>query len=248
MKTNDDIEHYVGQLLEVAGIVEGEQPVSRVRTLLGHLYVAVAMYEHATDEERQLISFMQKKLRYFFSANCYLKELKRKGKRKENLSPLHPSIKEKPTPQEKPQKTPSPRVCEEVSDLEKRQWAFWQELLKYEQKYGRDMILKFYYYWGEEVKETGRMLFETKRSWNTKMRLAAWSKKPYEAEAKAAAIRLQRAKGRQQAAGQAAPGQDAKREDANDRLFRQIEENKQKAVSHEEWLRMKKGNENNAEQ
>ena len=31
----------------------------------------------------------------------------------------------------------------------------------------------------------------------------------------------------------------AEREDANERLFRQIEENKKAAVSREEWLRMK---------
>ncbi len=37
----------------------------------------------------------------------------------------------------------------------------------------------------------------------------------------------------------------AEREDANERLFRQIEENKKAAVSREEWLRMKETQKHN---
>ena len=36
----------------------------------------------------------------------------------------------------------------------------------------------------------------------------------------------------------------AEREEANERLFRQIEENKKGAVSREEWLKMKRNSQN----
>ena len=81
----EKIEQYVADLLELGGLpVEGEE--QRVRTLLHHLYCAVAMFEGLSPEERALVAGMQKKFRYFFETNCNLKERKRKNE------------KEKPTP------------------------------------------------------------------------------------------------------------------------------------------------------
>ena len=77
----EKIEQYVADLLELGGLpVEGEE--QRVRTLLHHLYCAVAMFEGLSPEERALVAGMQKKFRYFFETNCNLKE--RKRKRREN--------------------------------------------------------------------------------------------------------------------------------------------------------------------
>ena len=66
----------------------------RIWTLLHHLYSAVAMFELATKDEKDIITKTQKKLRYFFEAKCDLKERKRNKKENENLSPT-PPIKEK---------------------------------------------------------------------------------------------------------------------------------------------------------
>jgi hypothetical protein len=82
--------------------VEGEE--QRVRTLLHHLYCAVAMFEGLSPEERALVAGMQKKFRYFFETNCNLKERKRKNE-KEKFPPV-PSIKEKER-KKKTRKTPT---------------------------------------------------------------------------------------------------------------------------------------------
>ena len=81
------------------------------------------------------------------------------------------------------------------------------------------------------------MLWETKKSWSMKLRLKAWSKKSFEFDDKAAALRLERAKGK------AMPKQPtfdaAEREEANARLEREITERKAGAVSYEEYLKGK---------
>ena len=81
-----------------------------------------------------------------------------------------------------------------------------------------------------------------------KLRLKAWSKKSFEFDDKAAALRLERAKAKstQKDCTQKEPSLlcTAEREEANERLFRQIEENKKGAVSREEWLKMKRESQN----
>ena len=86
------------------------------------------------------------------------------------------------------------------------------------------------------------MLWETKKSWNTKFRLAAWSKRSFEVNDQAANIRLQKAKngGKLQTTNTAEQQAiAAKREQDNAKLEQEIEERKAGAVSHEEYLRMK---------
>ena len=125
-----------------------------------------------------------------------------------------------------------------------RQKAFWEACLNYEPEYGRQLLLKFFCYWAEEVNGTGLMLWETKTSWSMRLRLKAWSKKSYQLDDQTAALRLERteAKNTQK---EPSPLCTAEREDANERLFRQIEENKKAAVSREEWLRMKETQKHN---
>ena len=47
-----------------------------------------------------------------------------------------------------------------------RQKAFWEACLNYEPEYDRQLLLKFFCYWAEEVNGTGLMLWETKTSWS----------------------------------------------------------------------------------
>ena len=70
------IERYVRDLLTVSGFHEDGKE-HRIWTLLHHLYSAVAMFELATPDEKITIAETQKKLRYFFKANCNLKERRR---------------------------------------------------------------------------------------------------------------------------------------------------------------------------
>ena len=115
--------------------------------------------------------------------------------------------------------------------------------LKFEPDYDRQLLLKFYCYWAEQVNGTELMLWETKKSWNMRLRLKAWSKKSYQLDDKAAALRLERAKGKK-TAPQAVNTQElqalaAKRAEDNEKLDREIAARKQGAVSYEEYLNLK---------
>lgn len=131
----------------------------------------------------------------------------------------------------------------ESGGLEERQKAFWDELLLYEKKYGRDMLLKFYAKWAEETADKTKMLWETKKSWSTKLRLLAWSKRKFQKDDEAAELHLQQVKNRKSRQPTVDTVQQQaiirEREEANARLERQIAERKKGAVSREEYLAMK---------
>ena len=86
------------------------------------------------------------------------------------------------------------------------------------------------------------MLWETKKSWNMRLRLKAWSKKSYQLDDEAATLRLERAKGKnkQPVATTAEQQAAAKRAEDNERLESEIAERKASAVSYEEYLKIKK--------
>ena len=130
--------------------------------------------------------------------------------------------------------------------LKVRKMEFWNELLTYEEKYDRQTLLKFYYYWSEQVTGRRKMRLELERSWETEYRLAGWVKRSYQANDEAAALRLERAKGKKASAGRVLGGSAAeeqaiaaKRAEDNDRLEREIAARKQGAVSYEEYLKIK---------
>ena len=119
--------------------------------------------------------------------------------------------------------------------------AFHQECLKYVGQYDTKKLTNFYLYWSEEDGK-GRMRFQNERYWNIEKRLKLWTSNQYSSAITAADIHLERAKGKQQAKeadNAEQKRQAAEREDANERLFLQIEENKKGAVSYEEYLKMK---------
>jgi hypothetical protein len=86
--------------------------------------------------------------------------------------------------------------------LEERKKAFWKELLKYEGKYKRKMLLKFFYYWAEVIEDLNMMKWEAekaKKSFDIKYRLGIWAKRSFEVNDEAADIHLERVKGKKSA-------------------------------------------------
>ncbi len=223
--------------LENNGLKKGDKE-QQIKLLLTLTYKAVKMYWSMSPEDRVLVSDWHKKFTRFYSLKNFLKERQRSS-RKKSSPPAPPYLdKEVQDKDEIPSLSPA-RV---KRTLQIRQQMFWNELLQYEGKYDRQMLLAFYYYWAEKVTGRRKMRLELETSWETKHRLAAWAQRSFNKNDEAAAIRLERAKGKQQAKEADIAEQQAiaaEREDANERLFRQIEENKKGAVPYEEYLKMK---------
>ena len=221
----------VDNLLTDRGLTkEYEKPA--VRQMLLHLYSAIDIYRYMKQAEKNDAGYWFRKFKNSFTLRNFLKERKRPRERKN--PPNNPLIRKDPL--EKVLKT-THTTKGEASNFGARQKAFWEACLNYEQEYGRQLLLKFFCYWAEEVKGTGLMLWETKRSWNMRLRLKAWSKKSYQLDDQTAALRLERAKAK------ATPKQPtidvAEREEANARLEREIAERKAGAVSYEAYLQSK---------
>ena len=238
MMNIDEMKCNISHLLEDRGLTRDYKEPS-VRLLLYHLYVAMDIYRYMTLSEKNKAGFWYRTFKNSYRLTGFLKE--RKRKRDKEKSPLHPSYKERETEvKEKDEKTSLSTERATSSEIGERQKAFWAECEQYIGKYERQMVMKFFYYWAEEMNGTGMMLWETKKSWNTKFRLATWSKRSFEVNDQAAELRLAKAKGKQQAASTAdQQAVAAKREEDNARLEREIAERKQGAVSYEEYLKMK---------
>ena len=237
----EEITNKVDILLTDKGLSKdcGDQAV---RLLLYHLYTAIDIYRYMTQTEKDEAGRWYRVFKTSFSLRNFLKERKRHRERKN--PPCTPLIRKDLL--EKAQKT-THTVEREIRDLTERQMAFWLELEQYIGKYDRQTVLRFFYYWAEEDKRTGKMKYETESSWNTKYRLAIWSKRSFEVNDQTAELRLAKVKAKSTqkdcnatlSKREPSPLCTAEREEANERLFRQIEENKKGAVSREEWLRMK---------
>ena len=206
-----------------------------VRPMFFHLFCAIRYYRDMTYAEKNKAGFLYRtKFKNVYSLTGFFKE--RKRKRDKKGSPLHPSYKEESGVVGKDYKLHI-QQGDDASLFEIRQKAFWDACLKFEPEYDRQLLLKFFCYWAEQVNGTELMLWETKKSWNMRLRLKAWSKKSYQLDDKAAALRLERAKGK--ATAKQVTADAAEREDANARLEQEIAERKAGAVSYEEWLKMK---------
>ena len=223
------IERYVDQVLEVNGFCKGDKEL--LRQLLHRLYTAATMFHLMTEEQRLLIERIMKELSPFFVTKIKLKEKKRSG-RKRNIPPT-PPIKEKAGQERK----------EKNIYIAARRESFHQECLKYVDRYDNQLLSDFYNYWSEVNEKTGMMRFEKQHYWNLERRIKRWMTTSYASDNTAAALRLEKAKKvktketvnikQQQAAT-------AEREDANEQLFRTIEENKKNAVSYEDYLAQKR--------
>ncbi len=226
------IEGMIANKLELSGM-RNEGGEGQCRSLLYHLFTAVEIFRLMVPQEKETVAEWYQLFAKDFRVNLFLKELKSK-KNKEKTAPA-PHRKEK-NKKEKVQKT-THTTKGAASLFEIRQKAFWDACLKFEPEYDRQLLLKFFCYWAEQVNGTELMLWETKKSWNMRLRLKAWSKKSYQLDDKAAALRLERAKGK--ATAKQVTTDAAEREDANARLEQEIAERKAGAVSYEEWLKMK---------
>ena len=222
----ETIERYVDQVLEVNGFCKGDKEL--LRQLLHRLYTAASIFHLMTDEQRALIGRIQTELSAFFVTKIVLKERKRRGK-KRNISPT-PPIKEN-----------KGQVKDEKNSLSAaRREAFHQECLEFVDEFDNQRLADFFNYWSEEDTKSGRMRFEKQRFWNTERRLKRWMKNEITSDITAAALRLEKAKrGKSKEQDSAKQQVAVERDDANDRLFQQIEENKAKAVSYEEYLAKK---------
>ena len=59
--------------------------------------------------------------------------------------------------------------------LEGRKEDFYNSLIPFVDRYGRDMIRAFYDYWTEPNKSRTRMRFELERTWDVSRRLVTWA-------------------------------------------------------------------------
>ena len=180
--------------LELSGLFD-ERSQEPVKGLLLYLYTAVDIWMLLSPDDRRSVRNFNEFFEKERVVKLFLKELKSK-KNKEKTAPA-PHRKEK-NKKEKAQKTRH-SDAHAKQDLEERKKAFWNELLKYENKYGRQMLLKFYYYWAEELENLNMMKWEAekaRRSFDIKCRLGIWSKRSYETDDKAADIHFERVKGK----------------------------------------------------
>ena len=185
----------VDLLLQDRGLTS-EYQEQAVRQLLYHLFVAIDIYRYMTFAEKAKAGYWYRMFKGSFSLRNFLKERKRTRERKN--PPCTPLIKKGGV--EKGQKTTHTSRAREGLSLEERKKRFWSELEQYVGKYDREMVLRFYYYWAEEMQGLGQMRWEIQKSWNISYRLAIWSKRSFENNDQLAAIRLTKAK-----KGQAAP-------------------------------------------
>ena len=227
-------EQIVDRQLADAGIGKDNEEQA-VRPMFFHLFCAIRYYRDMTYAEKAKAGFLYRtKFKNVYSLTGFFKE--RKRNRDKKSFPPHPSYKEESGVLGKDYKLHI-QQGDAASLFEIRQKAFWDACLKFEPEYDRQLLLKFFCYWAEQVNGTELMLWETKKSWNMRLRLKAWSKKSYQLDDKAAALRLERAKGKDGA--KQVTVEAAKREEDNARLEQEIAARKAGAVSYEEYLKMK---------
>ena len=232
-------EQTVDRQLVDAGM-KSDHEEQAIRQMFFHLFCAIRYYRDMTYAEKNKAGFLYRtKFKNTYSLTGFFKE--RKRKRDKKGSPLHPSYKEESGVLGKDYKLHIQQGGD-ASLFEIRQKAFWDACLKFEPEYDRQLLLKFYCYWAEQVNGTELMLWETKKSWNMRLRLKAWSKKSYQLDDEAATLRLERAKGKNKLPVATTAEQQtiaAKRAEDNEKLEREIAERKASAVSYEEYLKMK---------
>ena len=232
-------EQTVDRQLVDAGM-KSDHEEQAIRQMFFHLFCAIRYYRDMTYAEKNKAGFLYRtKFKNTYSLTGFFKE--RKRKRDKKGSPLHPSYKEESGVLGKDYKLHIQQGGD-ASLFEIRQKAFWDACLKFEPEYDRQLLLKFYCYWAEQVNGTDLMLWETKKSWNMRLRLKAWSKKSYQLDDEASRLRLEHAKGKmtkQSVNTQELQAIAAKRAEDNARLEQEIKERKAGAVSYEEYLKMK---------
>ena len=231
-------EQYAKELIKICGY-SSKNTESRLYALLYHQYAAIALYETASAADRTAVDAVAKKLKVFFQCKFKLKERKRRKKEKQENTPTPP--KEEIDNKEETAKKTSVSASREAWVLDERQKAFWKELSQYIDKpYDLQLVQSFFYYWAEKEKKSGKMLWETRRSWNLRMRLASWSKRSYCIDDRIAQIKLQKVEKRNEADTASKHYQQsvtAIREQDNERREREQEESKQNQELTDDYLK-----------
>ena len=242
----ENLDNDIVRQLENNGLKNSDKE-QQIKLLLTLTYMAVKMYWSMSPEDRVLASDWHKTFSSCFSLKNFLSERQRSS-RKKSSPPAPPYLdKEEQDKDEIPSLSPA----REKRTLKVRQEMFWNELLQYEGKYDRQMLLAFYYYWAEKVTGRRKMKMEVMTSWDTEYRLAAWSKRSFNKNDEAAAIRLERAKksgGKQSAYGRAFGGQTAEnaaeqkaiaaeRAAADAKREAEMEEARKNSISFEEYAK-----------
>ena len=233
----ENLDNDIVRQLENNGLKKGDKE-QQIKLLLTLTYKAVKMYWAMSPEDRVLVSDWHKKFTRFYSLKNFLKERQRSS-RKKSFPPAPPYLDKEVQDKDE---IPSLSPAREKRTLKVRQELFWNELLQYEGKYDRQMLLAFYYYWAEKVTGRRKMKMEVMTSWDTEYRLATWAQRSFNKNDEAATLRLERAKGKNKQPVATTAEQQAiaaKRAEDNEKLEREIEERKAGAVSYEEYLRQK---------
>lgn len=99
-------------------------------------------------------------------------------KGEKEIFPPAPPIKEK----EKKEKESSALSCgARTKTMEERKADFYNSLVPYVQKYGKEMVRDFYDYWTEvDTRYHTKFRFEMEKTWGTPNRLATWYRKEKE--------------------------------------------------------------------
>ena len=231
-------EQYAKELIKICGY-SSKNTESRLYALLYHQYAAIALYETASAADRSAVDAVAKRLKSLISIKFKLKERGGRKKEKQENAPTPP--KEKIEKKEETAKKTSVSASREAWVLDERQKAFWKELSQYIDKpYDLQLVQSFFYYWAEKEKKSGKMLWETRRSWNLRMRLASWSKRSYCIDDRIAQIKLQKVEKRNEADTASKHYQQsvtAIREQDNERREREQEESKQNQELTDDYLK-----------
>ena len=231
-------EQYAKELIKICGY-SSKNTESRLYALLYHQYAAIALYETASAADRSAVDAVAKRLKSLISIKFKLKERGGRKKEKQENAPTPP--KEKIEKKEETAKKTSVSASREAWVLDERQKAFWKELSQYIDKpYDLQLVQSFFYYWAEKEKKSGKMLWETRRSWNLRMRLASWSKRSYCIDDRIAQIKLQKVEKRNEADTASKHYQQsvtAIREQDNERREREQEQSKQNQELTDDYLK-----------
>ena len=231
-------EQYAKELIKICGY-SSKNTESRLYALLYHQYAAIALYETASAADRSAVDAVAKRLKSLISIKFKLKERGGRKKEKQENTPTPP--KEEIDNKEETAKKTSVSASREVWVLDERQKAFWKELSQYIDKpYDLQLVQSFFYYWAEKEKKSGKMLWETRRSWNLRMRLASWSKRSYCIDDRIAQIKLQKVEKRNEADTASKHYQQsvtAIREQDNERREREQEQSKQNQELTDDYLK-----------
>ena len=107
--------------------------------------------------------------------------------KKEELSPLKIPFKEEINKEETEEKNKRKTIngrrkekidvqAEKLENLKKRKDKFYDSLIPYVAKYGKEMIREFFDYWSEMNKSQTKMRFELERTWEVGRRLGTWDR------------------------------------------------------------------------